>query len=361
MQQYWVQDISTSYTVIFQAFGKTSGAGNTRAVFMLEVWNAASGQKLIEFQDEEMAGASVKALKQRLAQELGMPRFQLALIEGTCQLREDETLPLRVVQLVFQKFWEPGEMVACRENDDILLEKHLNQPRNPNFQDANQITPLYEAASSGSIKCVLLLLEAGAEIDKGAMGTGATPLVAAAENGHLEVVRFLVGSGANKDQGRTDNGATPLFMAARHGHLEVVRFLVESGANRDQGLADNGATPLFMAGRNGHLEVVRFLVESGANKDQGRTDIGATPLWAAAENGRLEVVRFLVESGANRDHGLADNGATPLFMAAWNGHLEVVRFLVESGANKDQAGQTLEQRLLSQQLRMGTLKLSDFF
>ena len=188
MQQYWVQDISTSYTVFssrlfLEIFFRCRQ--NPKPVFMLEVWNAASGQKLIEFQDEEMTGASVKALKQRLAQELGMPRFQLALIEGTCQLRDDETLPLRVVQLVFQKFWEPGEedgeiMVACRENDDILLEKHLNQPRNPNFQDANQITPLYEAASSGSIKCVLLLLEAGAEIDKGSMDTGATPLLAAA-------------------------------------------------------------------------------------------------------------------------------------------------------------------------------------
>ena len=114
---------------------------------MLEVWNAASGQKITEFQDEEIAGASVKALKQRLAKELGISRFQLELLEGTCQLRDDETLPSRVVQFVIQNFGPPGEqnqeiMVACRENDDTLLEKHLNQPRSPNFQDANQITPL---------------------------------------------------------------------------------------------------------------------------------------------------------------------------------------------------------------------------
>ena len=98
----------------------------------------ASGQKITEFKDEEIAGALVKALMQCLAQELDISRFRLELLEDTCQLRDDQTP--RVV-LVIQKFWPPGEqdqeiMVACRENDDTLLEKHLNQPRSPNFQDA---------------------------------------------------------------------------------------------------------------------------------------------------------------------------------------------------------------------------------
>ena len=250
---------------------------------MLEVWNAASGQKITEFKDEEIAGASVKALKQRLAQELDISRFRLELLEGTCQLRDDQTSPPRVVQLVMQKFWPPGEqdqeiMVACRENDDTLLEKHLNQPRSPNFQDANQITPLYAAASGGSLKCVLLLLEAGAENDKGRVDTGETPLFAAARNGHLEVVRFLVKSNANFHLGLADNGATPLFAAARNGHLEVVRFLVRSGANKDQGRTDNGETPLFIAVRHGHLEVARFLMRSGCNTDQTKRQIMEKPL-----------------------------------------------------------------------------------
>ena len=60
-----------------------------------------------QFKDEEIAGASVKALKQRLAQEIDISRFRLELLEGTCQLRDDQTLPPRVVQLVIQKFWPP--------------------------------------------------------------------------------------------------------------------------------------------------------------------------------------------------------------------------------------------------------------
>ena len=217
----------------------------------------------------------------------------------------------QVAQLVILEFLPPdreqdrGIMVACEENDDKLLEQHLNQPRNPNFEDADQRHRCVRHPFNGSLKCVSLLVEAGANKDQGTTDDGATPLLIAARNGHLEVVRFLVESGANKDQGTTNDGATPLFIAAHQGYLEVVRFLVESGANEDQGMTDYGGTPLYIAAVEGHLEVVRFQVESGANKDQGTTDDGTTPLFIAAQEGYLELVRFLVGSGANTDqvHG----------------------------------------------------------
>eukprot|EP00434_Breviolum_minutum_P034270 symbB.v1.2.030325.t1/scaffold3400.1/size59204/1 len=174
---------------------------------MLEVLSAVTGESIAVFEDEEIADASAKALKQRLAETVGLPRFRLRLLQDNCPLDDDQTLAMQVVQLVILEFLPPDSvqdqviMVACEVNDDTLLEQQLNKPRSPNFQDANEITPLYAAASRGSLKCVLLLLEAG----------------------------------ANKDQAATNHGSTPLFTAALHGHLEVVRFLVESGANKDQG------------------------------------------------------------------------------------------------------------------------------
>ena len=330
-QRFLVQDILRSAT---QAFW----SGVTSRSPMLEVLSAVTGESIAVFEDEEIADRSVKALKQRLAQKIGLPRFRLRLLQDNCPLDNDQIFVTQVVQLVIVEFQPPDTeqsiMVACRQNDDKLLEQQLNIPRSPNFQDANHKTPLYVAASNGSLKCVLLLLEAGANKDQGRTDNGSTPLCVAAHRGHLEVVRFLVESGANKDQGTTDKGETPLCIAAHRGHLEVVRILVESGANKDQGRTDNGATPLFSAAHSGHLEVVRFLVKSGASKDQGMTD--TTPLYIAAQNGHLEVVRFLVESGVNKDQGATDTGDTPLFIATQQGHLKVVQFLVESGANKDQ-------------------------
>ena len=315
------------------------------AVPYVEVLSAVTGESVAVFEHEELADASVKALKQRLAQKLGFPRFRLRLLQDNIPLDDDQTfinsqtLTLQVVQLVILEFLPPdreqdqGIMVACEENDDTLLEQHLNQPRNPNFEDADAMTPLCAASLNGSLKCVSLLIEAGANKDQGTTDDGATPLFLAADEGEFEVVRFLVESGANKDQGKTDNGKTPLCIAAHKGHLEIVRFLIESGANIDQGTTDDGSTPLLIAALMGHLEVVRFLVESCANIDQGTTNHGLTPLFTAAQNGHLEVVRFLIESGATKDQGNTDGVMTPLFMAAAEGHLEVVRLLVESGAN----------------------------
>ena len=307
---------------------------------MVEVFSAVSGESIAVFEDEELADAPVKAIKQRLAQKLGIPRFRLRILQGNCPLDDNQTLiddqtwTHTVVQLVILEFLPPdreqdeGIIAASAENNDKLLEQHLNQPRNPNFENEQQTeTPMCAAAFTGSLDCISLLIEAGAKIDQGRTNNGATPLYVAAQEGHLEVVRFLVESGASKDQGTTDNyGATPLLVAAHSGHLEVVRFLVESGANKHQ-YADDGATPLYLAAHSGHLEVVRFLVESGANKDQCTIDEGATPLYVAAQKGHLEVVRFLVESGANKDQA-ADDGATPLYIAAQNGHIEVVRFFL---------------------------------
>ena len=212
---------------------------------MLEVLSAVTGESIALFEEVDFAEGSVKALKQRLAQKIGVPSFRLRLLQDNCPLDDNQTLfenqtwTLQVVQLVILEFQLPdreqdqGIMVACEENDDKLLMQHLNQPRNPNFVDANAMTPLCVASRSGSLKCVFLLIEAGANKDQGRTNDGAPPLHFAAQNGHLEVVRFLVELGANKDQGRTNDGATPLFIAAQNGHLEVVRFLVESGANKD--------------------------------------------------------------------------------------------------------------------------------
>ena len=77
-------------------------------------------------------------------------------------------LTLQVVQLVILNVLPPDReqdrriMVACEENDDKFLEQNLNQPRDPNFEDANQVTLLYAAASNGNLRCVSLLIEAGA-------------------------------------------------------------------------------------------------------------------------------------------------------------------------------------------------------
>ena len=152
---------------------------------MLEVLSAMTGESIAVFEDDEIADASVKALKQRLARKIGVPRFLLQLLQDNRRLDDDQTFPLhddqiltiQVVHLVKVQFLPPdgeqnqGIMVACEGNDDKLLEQHLNQHEIQISKMPNQITPLYAAASSGNPECVRLLLEAGANKDQGRTGT----------------------------------------------------------------------------------------------------------------------------------------------------------------------------------------------
>eukprot|EP00434_Breviolum_minutum_P042007 symbB.v1.2.037374.t1/scaffold5502.1/size38168/2 len=77
--------------------------------------------------------ASVKALKQRLARKIGLPRFRLRLLQDNCPLDDNQTLivdqqfSLQVVQLVILEFLPPDKkqnrriILACEENDDAIL------------------------------------------------------------------------------------------------------------------------------------------------------------------------------------------------------------------------------------------------
>ena len=115
---------------------------------MLEVLSAVTGESIAVFEEVDFAESSVKALKQRLAQKIGIPRFRLRLLQDNCPLDDNQTLTgdqiltLQVVQLVILEFQLPdreqdqGMMMACQQNDDKLLEQHLNQPRNPNSENA---------------------------------------------------------------------------------------------------------------------------------------------------------------------------------------------------------------------------------
>ena len=73
----------------------------------VEVVSAVTGESIAVFEKEEFADASVKALKQRLAQHIGVPRFQLRLLQDNCPVDDGQTLAMQVVQLVKVEFLPP--------------------------------------------------------------------------------------------------------------------------------------------------------------------------------------------------------------------------------------------------------------
>lgn len=153
--------------------------------------------------------------------------------------------------------------------------------------DEYGLTLLHYARTSEE---VLLLVDAGADIDA-PTNTGSTPLLAAAAEELTPVVKALLALGADPNIATRDHQRTPLMWATNRCEPDMVRPLVDYGA--DLGAVDDrGATPLHWAigggqtraytcTTHGEMEMIRLLVAAGADVN-ARTHNGQTPLRIAA-------------------------------------------------------------------------------
>ncbi|KAM0830123.1 hypothetical protein ACQ4PT_066423 [Festuca glaucescens] len=127
----------------------------------------------------------------------------------------------------------PLHVAAIHKQDGamkILLDHHA---------DCNKIlgcfsTPLMLAMFSHSVKCVNLLIEAGADV-KGMRTT--TPLQAAARNGLTDVLKTLLDAGADPNV-RNEFGHLPIQIAACFGTREDVEILFEVTTSRIEAVHD---------------------------------------------------------------------------------------------------------------------------
>eukprot|EP00698_Gefionella_okellyi_P022420 TRINITY_DN7428_c0_g1_i1.p1 TRINITY_DN7428_c0_g1~~TRINITY_DN7428_c0_g1_i1.p1 ORF type:complete len:387 (-),score=65.58 TRINITY_DN7428_c0_g1_i1:29-1189(-) len=217
---------------------------------------------------------------------------------------------------------------ACQLGNPIICKRLLDA--GASYTTAP--SPLLVAASSKQTAACLVLLDAGADVNK--IVSDMSCLYAAADCADVSTCALLLKRGAAVDVGTT-SGTTPLHAAANVGSIEICQLLIAHGANI-HAVQDSGATPLFSAASRGHAAVCRLLAEAGANLNAQRTDVmyrGTTPLHFAACNGHLEAIRVLIECGALLSvaaRGLV--GSTPLDLAKAGKHGACVELLKAAGA-----------------------------
>ncbi|XP_078435400.1 ankyrin repeat family protein [Wolffia australiana] len=98
----------------------------------------------------------------------------------------------------------------------------LNHQANPNARTDDDITPLLSAVAAGSVSCLKLLIESGAEVN--IMAGGATPLHIAADIGNSDLISILVKAGANPNA-EDEEGFKPIQTAVLRSNLEAVTIL----------------------------------------------------------------------------------------------------------------------------------------
>ena len=134
---------------------------------------------------------------------------------------------------------------AAGLNDAEQLGKLLAaDPGTVSATGAYGMTPLHWASRAGSLACVKLLLDYGADVDARNKARR-TPSQLAAESGRAEAVRLLAEAGADLDT-QDRKGRTPLHRATYEGHAETAEALLAAGADRAV-LNRNGKTAFEIA------------------------------------------------------------------------------------------------------------------
>ncbi len=169
---------------------------------------------------------------------------------------------------------------------------------------------------------------------------GLTPLHQAAYSGNIEVVELLIGQGVEINAHAKRSAWTPIFFASLRGHRNIAARLIEAGARID--IKDmRGRSAFHIAALRGHANLVDLFYHNGARINQ-RDDLGMTPLHTAAYGGQEESARLLLSLGA--DAKLKDfSGQTPLHLASLAGDKDCAAVIAAAGASlnaKDSAGKT---------------------
>ncbi|WVZ91131.1 hypothetical protein U9M48_037341 [Paspalum notatum var. saurae] len=115
----------------------------------------------------------------------------------------------------------PLHMAACTAHDEVV-KVLLEHGADPN-KCFNNILPLMVACSAKSLKCMKLLVQAGADVNY-ICPSGPSILTAAADQGLTDIVKFLLDAGADPNIADKD-GTFPIMKAAAKEHRELVEIL----------------------------------------------------------------------------------------------------------------------------------------
>ena len=92
-----------------------------------------------------------------------------------------------------------------------------------------KVTPLQHTCIQGHEACVLVIIEAGADLDK--VCEDGTALHAAANCGHEACIRMLVKEGANVDLTRWKGGSPLYFCACSNDYDAIITAVLDANAD----------------------------------------------------------------------------------------------------------------------------------
>jgi ankyrin repeat protein len=194
-----------------------------------------------------------------------------------------------------QQYLGDALRISARAGELEISQYLIMQGADVNFPgDDLSLPPLFDAAGTGNLGLVQLLLASGADPNL-QNRYGARPLF---KSSNLDVAKTLVAAGA--DIHATDITSRNVLAHTRK-NTEMFRFFLKRGV--DPNLADyTGNTPLHHASSgNSESELVELLLQFGAATVEKANLDGYTPVHIAMDQNNWEVVKILEPLVQNPD------------------------------------------------------------
>ena len=175
--------------------------------------------------------------------------------------------------------------------DESGLRKIVNSGININvIHELRDQTPLICAINNNWLKGVMILIEAGVNVNQNA-SLETNPLLCAVSVNNIEMVEILLQNGANLNKIMCLDD--PLHASIRKGNIQITKILIEEGA--DVNVTDeDGITTLMLAALCNNLYLVKTLIEAGADPNIVLWKYNKTALVMTAENGNLDIFEYLL-------------------------------------------------------------------
>jgi ankyrin repeat protein len=207
----------------------------------------------------------------------------------------------------------------------------------PNFADVHGKSPLIYATMKESVKCVELLLQAGANVNARDRNH-ATAISFASFTLNLQILKMLVAAGANVNV-RQKDGSTPLTICtASDAHnksqakkLECAQFLLESEADPNVG---SPFLPLHNAAVEGNIPLLKSLLAYGALINAKDSKYGYTALHYAVLGNNKDLVWHLLVDKHIDVFAVSSDGSTPHSLAELSDNADFMKIFKEYKFNK---------------------------
>ncbi|KAH9433499.1 hypothetical protein MCOR02_005547 [Pyricularia oryzae] len=245
---------------------------------------------------------------------------------------------------------EPGEykrtclLMACARIAPVgeVVKILLGHGADMTARDSDGWTPLFTAATFGTVEVVRQLIDAGSDVSVVCGIEQQTPLHAAAHR--PEVVSALLAQGLDPSlKGKAEH--SPLELAASRS-AAAVRLMLNSPLENKAALS----TALWRAvlndmGPKDKYELVDMLLEAGA--DPNYIDSNGTPLLNhAVQRGHVSIAQILLEFRADI-HARDISGNTALHYLSHLASVPLAKLLVNAGARLDAIGEAGNTPLIS--------------